>query len=142
MDARLQLFVMWLFDQVWDREKQTFWMPSGRDGLLSIRNRERLLTYYGPGSLAVDPGVSETSGLFVSVEAQQRAANVQENFLAQELLDAETSLADSVRAASMHRALFDRQQLITVTKRLLPEMTCPLMRMCPLTTDQVMLCLL
>jgi hypothetical protein len=104
MDARLQLFVMWLFDQVWDREKQTFWMPSGRDGLLSIRNRERLLTYYGPGSLAVDPGVSETSGLFVSVEAQQRAANVQENFLAQELLDAETSLADSVRAASMHRA--------------------------------------
>jgi hypothetical protein len=45
-----------------------------------------------------------SSGLILSVEAQQRSANKQEADLARELLDAETSLADSVRAAAMHRA--------------------------------------
>jgi hypothetical protein len=104
MDSRLQLFLMWLFDQIWDRERQTFFMPTGREGMLTIRNRERMLAHYGPGSLAVDPGVSESSGLILSVEAQQRSANKQEADLARELIDAETSLADSVRAAAMHRA--------------------------------------
>jgi hypothetical protein len=92
MDSRLQLFLLWLFDQIWDRERQTFWMPTGREGLLTIRNRERMLTHYGPGALAFDPGVSESSGLILSVEAQQRSANAQEADLARELIDAETSL--------------------------------------------------
>jgi hypothetical protein len=74
-----------------------------REGLLTIRNRERLLNHYGPGTLAVDPGVSESSGFVLSVEAQQRSANIQEECLARELVDAETSLVDSVRAAAMHR---------------------------------------
>ena len=111
MDARLQLFIMWFFDQIWDTRNQTFLMTSGVSGMATLRTRERLMSHYRPGSLAVDTGVGEASGIIIAVEALQRAANIQEDFLAKELADAETSLADSQRAAAMHRAALARVEL-------------------------------